>query len=39
MKRFGGCIMTLVAVLSVWAVLASAADQKTLVMGYDPGLT
>jgi hypothetical protein len=39
MKRFGGYIMTLVAVLSLWAVLASAADQKTLVMGYDPGLT
>ena len=39
MKRFGRGIMTLVAVLSVWTVLASAADQQTLVMGYDPGLT
>jgi len=39
MKHFGGYIMTLVAVLPVWAVLASAADQKTLVMGYDPGGT
>jgi hypothetical protein len=39
MKRFGRGIMTLVAVLSVWAGLASAADQKTFIMGYDPGLT
>ncbi len=39
MKHFGGCIMTLVAVLSVWAALASAADQKTFTMGYDPGGT
>jgi hypothetical protein len=39
MKHFGGGIMTLVTVLSVWAVLASAADQQTFVMGYDPGLT
>jgi hypothetical protein len=36
MKHLGGCIMTLMAVLSVWPVLTSAADQKTLVMGYDP---
>jgi hypothetical protein len=39
MKRFDGCIMTLVAVISVWAMLASAADQKTFIMGYDPGAT
>ena len=39
MKHFSGGIMTLVAVLSVWAVLASAADQKTFIMGYDPGAT
>jgi hypothetical protein len=39
MKHFGGCLMTLVAVLSVWAMLASAADQKTFIMGYDPGAT
>jgi len=39
MKRFDGGLTTLVAVLSVWTVLASAADQQTLVMGYDPGLT
>lgn len=39
MKRFDGYLMTLVAVLSVWAVLASAADQKTFIMGYDPGAT
>jgi hypothetical protein len=39
MKRDSICLMTLVAVLSVWAMLASAADQKTFVMGYDPGAT
>ena len=39
MKHFSGYLMMLVAVLAVWAVLASAADQKTFVMGYDPGLT
>ena len=39
MKRFSGGLMTLVAVLAVWAVLASTADQKTFIMGYDPGLT
>jgi hypothetical protein len=39
MKHVGGGLMTLVAVLAVWAVLASAADQQTFTMGYDPGLT
>jgi len=33
-------IMTALAAQSLsWAVLASAADQKTFIMGYDPGLT
>jgi hypothetical protein len=39
MKRVSVCIMSLVIVLSVWVALANAADQKTFVMGYDPGAT
>ena len=39
MKRVSACIMSLVIVLSVWVALANAADQKTFVMGYDPGAT
>jgi len=39
MKRFSVCIMRLVIVLSLWAAPAGAVDQKTFVMGYDPGAT
>jgi hypothetical protein len=39
MKRVSVGIRSLGIVLSVWVALANAADQKTFVMGYDPGAT
>ena len=38
MKRFNVFIMSLAVVLFSWAAPVGAADQKTYVMGYDPGL-
>lgn len=39
MERFNICLMSLVVVLSLWLAPAGAADQKTFIMGYDPGAT
>jgi ABC-type nitrate/sulfonate/bicarbonate transport system substrate-binding protein len=39
MKRINAFIMSLAVVLCLWMATAGAADQKTYVMGYDPGAT
>jgi ABC-type nitrate/sulfonate/bicarbonate transport system substrate-binding protein len=39
MKRLHRSFMSLVVILSLWAAAAGAADQKTFIMGYDPGVT
>ena len=39
MKRLNVLIMSLGIVLSLLGAPAGAADQKTFIMGYDPGLT